>query len=108
MKTIPGKGDRLLLGLTVVSSGFSDFSRPEIMEHPRATIALKGQDVRLSCAMSNGSIDSIHIVWRKDLKPIDTSHSEVKEITQVCLREFKFVICDRLYKNTSFHRVTAP
>lgn len=60
-------------------------SRPEITEHPKTQTALRGDEIQLSCTVKNGSIKGIQIIWKKDMKNVDTNHSEVRKYTQVRL-----------------------
>ena len=46
-------------------------------------VVLKGEEVELSCAVRDASIKGMQLIWRKDLSAVNTSHSEVREITQV-------------------------
>ena len=57
--------------------------RPEIIEHPKKQIAFRGNIVKFSCTIKNGSIDGIKIIWKKDMKDLDTNHSELIKYTQV-------------------------
>ena len=67
---------------SVLFSTFLDSSRPQIITDPQSQTAITGESVRLSCAVKNGSINGLQILWKKN--NVDMNEAKVTKLTQVC------------------------
>nr|XP_006815649.1 PREDICTED: leucine-rich repeats and immunoglobulin-like domains 2 isoform X2 [Saccoglossus kowalevskii] len=59
-----------------------DIPKPKMIKHPKTTMALKGEDVMLTCKAESSSDSPMQFIWKKDNKVLSTDDYDISTQAQ--------------------------